>query len=528
MKILIMILSLFEIVYADAFQEGHALGAGQMNVNSMESLGFDVNENPSATNYTDHAKISAALEQAKQTDEAFQQIKKANAERERYEFSLTVPLHQNIEDNVNETLGGNHIETAMHEKSVLRTCLKRGESYSRTCKRQRIVEIKVTPEVRANHPRFCLGHWNRWGTSKSYCNGCKGGESYISQEKKVETTRDEWVGCEDLETLHDAGKAEVISETLGSLNEARVIEGETITKDYWETTRTYALNTDNYNECDALQAIGCQYQDGICEVYGHGMAGERICLRFKMTYRCPLVSHTQVLKKPTLGMTLPPVQTSIANQNMVKALSQMEAMRQISKHMEGQTEADLRIFRGEAMRCTTNFGGSFKDCCKRDGGTGTRMHLATQCSTEEKNLALARAQKRCVFVGARQKNQTLGMNVSKEYVYCCFSNKLGLAIQQGARAQLGQTFGEAISPRCDGLTPDELARVNFDQLDLTETFADIAASAQKAVHDIKRDLTLKQKQFERPQERETLQMNQHKHKRIYTDPSDGENNDITY
>ena len=516
--------------YGEAFQEGQALVSGKATVDSIESTGIPVSDNPAEVQYTDNAHISAAVERERQGNEAYQQIKHANATRESYEISLSLPYHEKTVKTLDDALGNAHVETSMSLKSVRKTCFKSGESYTKTCKRQRVIEIKVTPEIRATNPRFCLGHWNRWGTSKNFCGGCRGGDSYISQHKKVDITRDVWVGCEDLEKLHDEGKAEVISETLGAPNESRVIESETITKDYWETTRTYALNTETYNECDKLQAIGCIAEDSRCEEYIDDMAGARICKRYKMTYKCSLSSETKTVHRPDLDMMLPPTQTAVANHNMVKALSHMEAMRQMAKHMEGNTEAELRIFRGESKRCSTNFGGSFKDCCKSDGGTGTRMHIATECTAEEKNLAEARSQKRCVFVGARKKNQTLGMNVSKEYVYCCFSNKLGLAIQQGARSQLGQNFGSAEAPLCDGLTPDELSRVDFERLDLSETFADIAASAQKATRDVQIDLSQKQRQFQRPKELDSLKVNQQKHKRVYTDPIEGqqESHEINY
>lgn len=516
-------------LYADAFHEGQALVSGKARVDSRYTLGLPMLENPPETRYTNTAEIAAALDQKKSSDDAFQQLKKANEERERYDVYLEDTYHTKTVDTLKEALGDHQMNTSTAQNSVFKTCFKSGESYSRTCRRQRIIEIKVTPEVWATNPRFCLGHWNRWGTSKSHCGGCRGGDSYIAQHKKVDITRDEWVGCEELEQLHDQGKAEIVSETLGPFNEARIIEGETITKDYWETTRTYALNISTYDDCDKLRAIGCTYQYGVCDTYGRGMAGEKICLRYKRTYRCQLSSETTVSGRPDLTLTLPPVQTSVANHNMVKALSQMEAMRQMAAHMEGNV-ANLRIFRGDAKRCTTNFGGSFKDCCRSTGGTGTRLHLATACTAEENQLADARAQKRCVFVGARQKKKTLGMNVSKEYVYCCFSNKLGLAIQQGARSQLGRTFGSAADPHCEGLTPDELSNVDFEQLDLSETFADIAASAAKATRDVQIDLSQKQRQFQRPKELDSVKVNQQKHKRVYTDLGEGrrESHDLTY
>ncbi len=523
-----MLIVSFKSAHADAFQEGQALVSGKATVASIESTGIPVSDNPAEAEYTDNAQISAAIERERGASEAYQQIKHANETRENYDFSVSGEPYENTVETLDEALGKSHVETSTSLKSVRKTCFKSGESYTKTCKRQRIIEIKVTPEIRACNPRYCLGHWDWSGISKSFCGGCKGGDSYISQHKKVDITRDEWVGCEDLEKLHDEGKVEIISETLGAANESRVIEGESITKDYWETTRTYALNTGTFNECDTLQAIGCRYEDSVCEEYINDMAGARICKRYKLTYKCDLVAETKTSYRPDLNVMLPPTQTAVANHNMVKALSQMEAMRQISKHMEGNTEAELRIFRGGSKRCSMNFGGSFKDCCKSDGGTGTKLKMATECTAEEKNLAIARSQKRCVFVGAKQKNQTLGMNVSKEYVYCCFSNKLGLAIQQGARSQLGRNFGSAEAPTCDGLTPDELSSVDFERLDLSETFADIAASAQKATRDIQMDLVQKQKQFERPHELSSIKTNQHKHKRVYTYKKEGHEDDITY
>ena len=356
-----MLIASLKNAHADAFQEGKALFSGKATVDSIESTGIPVSDNPDEAEYTDNAKISAAVERERHTNEAYKQIKHANETRESYEISLSIPYHEKTVKTVDDALGNANVETSTSLKSVRKTCFKSGESYTKTCKRQRIIEIKVTPQIISHNPRYCLGHWNRWGTSKNYCGGCKGGDSYVSQHKKVDTTRDEWVGCEDLEKLHDEGKAEIISETLGVENEARVIDGESITKDYWETTRTYALNTETFNECDKLQAIGCRYEDSRCEEYITDMAGARICKRYKMTYKCSLSSETKTAHRPDLNMMLPPTQTAVANHNMVKALSHMEAMRQMAKHMEGNTEAELRIFRGESKRCSTNFGGSFKD-----------------------------------------------------------------------------------------------------------------------------------------------------------------------
>ena len=46
--------------------------------------------------------------------------------------------------------------------------------------------------------------------------------------------------------------------------------------------------------------------------------------------------------------------------------------------------------------------------------------------------------------------------------------------QQG-RAQLGRGYGDARSPDCSGLTVDELQRLDFSRMDLSEFYAEIVA-----------------------------------------------------
>ncbi len=530
-------------VLADAFQEGQSIGQGNQQMDAIDSVGIPISDNPSETQYNDDSKIAGARDGEQHHNEAFQMIKEGNKTRESYEIEVEMP---EIDETSNAT--GDAVEGALGSKAsvnheegetIYKTCVKSGDEYTVTCRRQRIVEIRIIPEVISYHPRTCPGHESSggyWvggneghydcGVTTDYCNpGCMGGQAYVSQPKRIEFPRDEWVGCEELERMHDLGQAEVISEVMGPMNETRMIDGEPITKDYWETTRTYALNTDKFNTCEALKAIGCmQHGVGECDEYATGMAGERMCKRFKMTYACRTTREARVSKRPDLEAMMPPTQTGVANGNMYSALSQMEAMRQMSKHMEGDVHS-LRIFRGNDNRCSINFGGAFKNCCTSDGGFGTRMHIATTCSADEKKLSEARAKNLCIFVGSRVKSKILGVVVSKENVFCCYPTKLGFAIQRGARAQLGKDFGSAEEPRCEGLTPDELSRVDFSKIDLSDTFADIAASAQKMEREIKVDMAQKQRQFERPTARAMAKENQPQNKRV---DAQGETYEIVY
>jgi len=177
------------------------------------------------------------------------------------------------------------------------------------------------------------------------------------------------------------------------------------------------------------------------------------------------------------------------NQNKYKTLAQLEGLKQVAKHMEGNPIAS--IFKGDDARCSINFGGDFKDCCGKEGGWGTRVGIGTKCSADEKTLKKARDDKRCISLGNRDKKKIAGVVVSTEDVFCCYPSKIARAIQEGARRQLGINFGSADSPNCRGLTPAELERVDFGNLDLRDAYSDIALSANKVKQEIKRDFEKK-------------------------------------
>lgn len=525
--------------WTGAFYEGQTLVQGNTKMDDIGKSGIAISENPPETELKTNRKIARAKKRAQHRDEVFQMIKAGNKQRESYTIEVELPeMERTAQEAGHATDGALGVKDTSRHKTgdiLYKTCIKSGEEYTKTCRRQRMIEIKITPEVISRGPHTCPGHsyeeryWDdgfyaffRFATE--YCDGCVEGALYVSEPKKVDITRDDWVGCEELEEMHDRGEVEVISEVMGPKDETRMINEEPITKDYWETTRTYAFNTTRCDTCEPLKALGCRQHDSVCEEYVEGMGGVRICKRFKVTYACPISQGSVVSKRPEMEAFMPPVQTGVANGNMYQALSQMEAMRQMSKHMEGGKH-NLRIFRGQDNRCSINFGGAFKNCCTSEGGFGTRMHIATSCSADEKKLSEDRAKKLCQFVGSRVKKKVLGVVVSKENVFCCYPTKLGLAIQRGARGQLGRDFGSAESPQCEGLSPDELSRVDFSQIDLSDTFADIAASAQKMEREIKTDLKQKQRHFERPETYAFTKENQPKHKRI---DEKGVTHDIVY
>jgi conjugal transfer mating pair stabilization protein TraN len=519
MKILTLLSLMTQLVFADAFEDAKNRVKDQRSVIPLEQTGLPVIENPPEASIKTPEDIQARLNVEKQQNETFKRIRHVQETRDVETIDIRLPKTSEKLDDKNTFEHGasiNSREPSPHQLQLdhlERTCRVSGESYPMTCKRSRIIEIHVTPEVIAYNPIYCRGHraCSQRDISIDSCSGCCGGDAYVFQQKKVDITRDEWVGCEREEEMRDRGDAEIISEVVGPLNQTRMIQKEPIKLDYFETTRTYALNTKKINECKEYEALGCRLMHSRCVEEKILAEGGKICLLRENTYRCQLVAASERPQTTDkFGIKIPTGPKTIANQNMVKALSQLEAMRQMSKHMVGG-EHDLKIFRGDAMSCTTNFGGSFKDCCKSDGGVGVNMKLSTECTAEEKNLQRAKSENRCFFVGSKSKNKTLGINFSKEYVYCCWPTKLSAAVQMDGRSQLGfgeHPFGTPDSPECRGLTPDELSRVDFDRVDLSSVYADVMATTQKMTRIIQSDLQPAQTRFKTDAHKEGVEKNQ--------------------
>ena len=79
-------------------------------------------------------------------------------------------------------------------------------------------------------------------------------------------------------------------------------------------------------------------------------------------------------------------------------------------------------------------------------------------------LQLAKVEGRAIEVG-HYRSDIFGTNL---HVFCIFPTKLaGILQTQGRFAQLQIPFGNAQTPDCRGMTPNELERINFKALDLS-------------------------------------------------------------
>ncbi len=158
-----------------------------------------------------------------------------------------------------------------------------------------------------------------------------------------------------------------------------------------------------------------------------------------------------------------------ASQDFLKAATGIAVANEIAEQID---QENLTIFEGDSKKCKKKLAG-FSNCCK-DGGWGTDLGL-DNCNNEEKELGLLKEAQRVQYVGRYCSDDSIFGCLAKSSVYCTYPSKLARIVIQEGKAQLSQGFGAATSPNCAGFSVNELESLNFDAMDLSEFYSDVAA-----------------------------------------------------
>lgn len=148
--------------------------------------------------------------------------------------------------------------------------------------------------------------------------------------------------------------------------------------------------------------------------------------------------------------------TSRANTGFVDSAAKLNMVMELGG--EEFDRGNLLFFRGERRSCRIRWGG-LANCCK---DSGALIGLGN-CTESERRLAQERHAGTTHYLGTRCAKRTLGVCVRKERVWCVFGSKLGRILQEAARAQLGIGWSD-----CRGFTVEEMERIDFEAVDLTE------------------------------------------------------------
>lgn len=277
--------------------------------------------------------------------------------------------------------------------------------------------------------------------------------------------------CEDLEGQVDTGACEYSSKRCVEGAETRMIEGTPVYAKCWAEEAVYQCRTQEEDQCADFAKKGCLQIGSRCLTYleqGH-------CVKWQQTYEC--TSGKRQSNITTLSGQKPFCldghcvdQTWDGNGDMVDALAKLAIFKEMQKGLDANMGV---VFKGRNLGCSRVPTG-FKDCCKIKGW-GKDIHLAS-CNSEEEDLGEQRKLNKCLMIGTYCTDKVLGVCTRKKTTYCCYPSKLSKIINVQGKRQLGLSFGNAENPECGGLTLDQISRVDFSQLDLSELFSEMFAN----------------------------------------------------
>lgn len=261
----------------------------------------------------------------------------------------------------------------------------------------------------------------------------------------------------------------------------RQIDGHNVNRDCWEWRYNKACvypskdNCKDYAHCYAVADIACLLSDSLGN-----------CVNQQKEFSCeslePITLDKEMIRTALIASegreqllcqgTVPCIDGNCfdksyeVNQEMMESISQVYAISQ----MKGVTDLNFKLFAGSEQHCSKKMA-DYSNCCSLKGGWGST--LGAKCSDNEKDLAQKRRKNLCIFVGS-EKRKTAGVKTLTKDHYCCFGSLFNKVFQVQARKQLGMSFGNADEPDCRGLTLEEIMRLDFEKIDFSEFFTEIA------------------------------------------------------
>lgn len=267
----------------------------------------------------------------------------------------------------------------------------------------------------------------------------------------------------------------------------RIIDGFKVEKDCWSYGYEKTIAFPSKNNCSLLQndpncILLSEHNCLLRDTNGN-------CVNIWRQYSCqmPIVKQKikkLKLKKPknhakktiTQCMNFPAFEPAHKNEVNIELPS---TIAKLSTVMQAKLPSDIKqtfdiknhkVFGGNLMYCNKNMA-NFSNCCVK-GGWGQDI-LGADCSDDEKNLSQMRDKKLCHYVGKRT-DSTLGIPVNTKHYFCCFANSLERIVQTDPKGRIKiKSFGNAETADCTGLTLDELAQIDFNELDFTDFEVDI-------------------------------------------------------
>ena len=301
-------------------------------------------------------------------------------------------------------------------------------------------------------------------------------------------------------------------------NKPRIIEGVTVTAPCWREKYTYGCSKIvEDSKCRSLRKQRCIHQGSKDQTFTTGNTRT-----ITKTYKCPSTIINPASKRFVVGgsgkkpyclagdCVNPPVEENDEFAEVMSQVGAVAGMEKDGKVVHGQVK---EIMGGQNLKCIQKTVWR-KDFCLLRG----KLNKAAQ--PDEQKLQKMRQKNLCHYIGYYKERDdshdikamiasgtaigklvygiakytaTYGQAVTAGVVvggslltlvkdthkaFCCFNSTFALALNKAARDQGIKSWGTARRPNCSGLTPQELQRLDFDQIDFSDFYEAVTKQAK--------------------------------------------------
>ncbi len=475
--------------------------ASPKNLNPELVPGFKT-AHPKETSLNDHNALATATERVFNRDEHSQHLKQVAETRPYFVIDLEKdPIIKNstaaVQDPESVLSSDIHNRRPL-TKYVIKTCQESKPSTEFKCSKTLLsMEVHIDPAKYSNW-------WCRANRHRPDDPQCRAKKYYdppkMYEPERIHVTNENWAStCQGLEA---SSTCRLVKRICPKGPETREISGTigndrkpTIHKQWrscWRYEHVYVCSHPSSNNCEPLRKAACEQMDSECLKKIDG-----VCVEWQQTYRCPIGHCPKEIRENRERVSsgkynLPQGGTSVThtpNQDMNEAIAKLSIFQEMQAEIKMTPSGPIHVFKGQGRRCTIAFG-KFKNCCTNGKGWGVSLGLSG-CNGEERDLADREKKGLCVSIGTycAQKLPVVGC-IRKKRTHCCFPSKLSRILHEQGRKQLQIGWGTPEEPQCHGFTPEQLSRLDFDKLDLSELFAEIAARVkQTTVNIVQRNLS---------------------------------------
>ena len=159
-----------------------------------------------------------------------------------------------------------------------------------------------------------------------------------------------------------------------------------------------------------------------------------------------------------------------SNNEIARAAAQLEMLSNIKKGLVSTDPLVFDIFGATAKRCHNKGKGLWSNCCPDfSAATATKVGI-TKCGGSEKEIITGIRQGKCEPLGEYCASKKLEICLRKTRGFCCFPTVLAKTIRVAASKQSIRSLGSAEFPQCNGLTIEDIEKIDFDKVDFKEFF----------------------------------------------------------